>query len=174
MLKQPYAKLSSFITTRGSSIMKSSSHSSQSSVSDGMVGGGTDGGHRQHHHHAHAAHHHAHHHGQQHNSGSTTSIFNSHHFSITNPMNSFFFESFSNISPNHSVFDDTDDDDDEFGSFEQVRVSLSRYTSPFLFTNRPKNKNKEKKTYRNSIRKHQTVNQQVRGNQLVSLETQVV
>ncbi|ODN04758.1 Oxidation resistance protein 1 [Orchesella cincta] len=98
MLKQPYAKLSSFITTRGSSIMKSSSHSSQSSVSEL----------------SHAPH--------VHPASSTSGLFNSHTFSITNPMNSFFFDSFSNISPNHSVFDDTDDDDDEFAdsSFEQV------------------------------------------------------
>lgn len=88
--------------------MKSSSHSSQSSVSDCHAHTGTPQ-----------------HHGTGHTTQQGTSssgLFNSHHFSITNPMNSFFFESFSNISPNHSVFDDTDDDDDEFGSFEQVRV----------------------------------------------------
>lgn len=106
MLKQPYAKLSSFITTRGSSIMKSSSHSSQGSVSDCNAAAAAAQGHGPHH----GAH-----------GGTSSGLFNSHHFSITNPMNSFFFESFSNISPNHSVFDDTDDDDDEFGSFEQVR-----------------------------------------------------
>lgn len=102
--------------------MKSSSHSSQSSVSDCHGHTGTPQ-----------------HHGTGHTTQqgtSTSGLFNSHHFNITNPMNSFFFESFSNISPNHSVFDDTDDDDDEFGSFEQVRVWVTtrkKMTRKFSF-----------------------------------------